>query len=71
MSTLQELIPAGVIVGDDVQKVFSYAKAHGFALPAANCTGTNTVNAALETAVEMNGPMIIQFSNGGAAFYAG
>jgi fructose-bisphosphate aldolase class II len=71
MSTLNDLVPAGVIVGDNVQKVFAYAKAHGFALPAANCTGTNTVNAALETAREMNSPMVIQFSNGGAAFYAG
>jgi fructose-bisphosphate aldolase class II len=64
-------MPAGVITGDDVQKVFAFAKEQGFALPAANCTGTNTVNAALETAREQNKPMIIQFSNGGAAFYAG
>lgn len=71
MSTLKDLVPVGVVVGDDVQKVFAYAKAHGFALPAVNCTGTNTVNAALETAREMNAPMVIQFSNGGAAFYAG
>lgn len=71
MSTLNDLVPAGVIVGDNVQKVFAFAKAHGFALPAANCTGTNTVNAALEIACEMNAPMVIQFSNGGAAFYAG
>lgn len=71
MSTLNDLVPAGVLTGDDVQKVFAYAKAHGFALPAVNCTGTNTVNAALETAAEMNMPIIIQFSNGGAAFYAG
>lgn len=71
MSTLNDLIPAGVIVGDDVQKTFAYAKANNFALPAANCTGTNTVNAALETAAELDAPMIIQFSNGGAAFYAG
>ena len=47
MSTLKDLMPAGVVVGDDVQKVFAYAKAHHFALPAANCTGTNTVNACL------------------------
>jgi len=71
MSGLENLVPKGVIVGDGVQKVFAYAKAHRFALPAANCTGTNSVNAALETASEMDTPMIIQFSNGGAAFYAG
>lgn len=71
MSALKDLVPAGVIVGDDVQKVFAYAKTHHFALPAANCTGTDTVNAALETAAELAAPMIIQFSNGGAIFYAG
>jgi fructose-bisphosphate aldolase, class II len=71
MSTLNDLVPAGVITGDNVQKVFAYAKANGFALPAVNCTGTNTVNAAMETAFELSAPIIIQFSNGGAAFYAG
>jgi fructose-bisphosphate aldolase class II len=71
MSTLHDLIPAGVVSGDNVQKVFAYAKANGFALPSANCTGTNTVNATLETAAEMDTPVIIQFSNGGATYYAG
>jgi fructose-bisphosphate aldolase class II len=71
MSNLNELVPPGVITGSDVQKVFAFAKSKGFALPAVNCTGTDTVNAALETAVEMQMPIIIQFSNGGAAFYAG
>ncbi len=71
MSTLKDLVPAGVVAGDDVQKVFAYAKAHGFALPAVNCTGTNNVNAAMEIARDMDMPIIIQFSNGGASFYAG
>src|SRR5512132_4444384 len=71
MSDFNNLVPPGVIAGDDVQKVFAYAKAHGCALPAANCTGTNTVNAALETARDLDAPMVIQFSNSGAAFYAG
>jgi fructose-bisphosphate aldolase class II len=71
MSMLNDIVPAGVITGDNVQKVFAYAKENGFALPAVNCTGTNTVNAAMETAAEMDAPIIIQFSNGGASFYAG
>lgn len=71
MSTLHELFPAGVIVGNQVQELFAFAKAGGFALPAVNCTGTNSVNAALETARDMDKPIIVQFSNGGAAFYAG
>jgi fructose-bisphosphate aldolase class II len=64
-------IPAGVVTGDTVQEIFAYAKANQFALPAANVTGTNTVNAVLETAKEINSPVIIQFSNGGASFFAG
>ncbi|GAB4495500.1 MAG: class II fructose-bisphosphate aldolase [Anaerolineales bacterium] len=71
MPTLKEQLAPGVITGADVQKVFAYAKEHRFALPAANVTGTNTVNAVLESAVAMNAPVIIQFSNGGAVFFAG
>ncbi|MES2730508.1 MAG: class II fructose-bisphosphate aldolase [Bacteroidota bacterium] len=62
---------AGVLHGDQVQNLFKYAKANHFALPAVNVTGTNTVNAVLETAKEVNSPVIIQFSNGGAQFFAG
>ena len=62
---------AGVLHGDEVQSLFQYAKANAFALPAVNVTGTNTVNAVLETAHEVNSPVIIQFSNGGAQFFAG
>ncbi|MGB5058069.1 MAG: class II fructose-bisphosphate aldolase [Candidatus Promineifilaceae bacterium] len=61
----------GVITGDQVQELFSYAKANQFAIPGVNVTGTNTVNTVLETAVQLNAPVIIQFSNGGAAFFAG
>lgn len=61
----------GVITGDGVQELFQYAKEHNFALPAVNVIGTNSVNAVLETAAEINAPMMIQFSNGGSVFYAG
>ena len=61
----------GVITGSDVQEVFALAKANGFALPAANCIGSNSMNAVMQTAVEMNAPVIIQFSNSGGAFVAG
>jgi len=64
-------VKAGVISGDDMQKVFEIAKSEGFAIPAINVVGTSSVNAALETAKELKSPIIIQFSNGGAAFYAG
>ena len=62
---------AGVLHGDEVQDLFQHAKANAFALPAVNVTGSNTVNAVLETAHEVNSPVIIQFSNGGAQFFAG
>ncbi len=64
-------IKSGVATGDEVQKIFSFAKEKGFALPAVNVTSTCTVNAVMETASMMNAPVIIQFSNGGAEFYAG
>lgn len=71
MPTLRERIPAGVVTGDQVQEIFAEAKAKQFALPAANTIGTNSVNGVLETAREVNAPVILQFSNGGAVFFAG
>ncbi|MDO5091657.1 MAG: class II fructose-bisphosphate aldolase [Cardiobacteriaceae bacterium] len=71
MSKLLDIVKPGVVTGDDVQKVFAYAKAHGFAIPAMNCVGSDSVNAALEAAAKVRAPVIIQFSNGGASFYAG
>ncbi|EGY29287.1 fructose-bisphosphate aldolase [Candidatus Regiella insecticola 5.15] len=71
MSKLLEQVKPGVITGSDVQKVFSHAKKNKFALPAVNCVGTDSINAVLETAAKVQAPVIIQFSNGGAAFIAG
>ncbi|WP_116105834.1 class II fructose-bisphosphate aldolase [Lewinella sp. IMCC34191] len=62
---------SGVLYGDEVTEVFNYAQANNFALPAVNVTSSSTVNAVLETAKEVNSPVIIQFSNGGAQFFAG
>lgn len=64
-------IKPGVATGDQVQEIFKLAKEKSFALPAVNVIGTNTMNAVMETAVELNAPVIIQFSNGGAQFNAG
>ena len=61
----------GVVSGDDLQALFAFAKANKFALPAVNVINTSTVNAILETAAEIKSPAILQFSNGGAQFYAG
>ena len=64
-------IPKGVITGRNVQKVYKLAKDKGFALPAVNVTGNNTINSVLETSSKLNSPVIIQFSNGGSQFNAG
>lgn len=64
-------IAPGVATGDDVKTIFRIARENQFALPAVNVVGTNSVNAVLETAREVNSPVIIQFSNGGGHFFAG
>lgn len=66
-----EKIEPGVVTGEDVKTLFNIAKSNQFALPAVNVVSTNSVNAVLEAAKVVNSPVIIQFSNGGAAFYAG
>ena len=58
----------GVLYGDTLLDFFTYAKEKEFALPAVNVTGTNTVNAVLETAREVKSAVMIQFSNSGAPF---
>jgi len=65
------IVKPGVLFGKDVQKVYDYAKETGFAIPAINVVGTDSVNAILEAAAKVNSPLIIQFSNGGASYYAG
>tara|TARA_B100000902_G_scaffold355329_1_gene368165 strand:- start:6 stop:1064 length:1059 start_codon:yes stop_codon:yes gene_type:complete len=60
-----------IISGDNTKKIFNLAKKNGFAIPAINVSGTNTINSVLETASELNSPVIIQFSNGGAKFLCG
>ena len=64
-------IKPGVATGRQVQEIFRYAKEKQFALPAVNVVGSNSINGVLETARDLNAPVIIQFSNGGACFNAG
>jgi fructose-bisphosphate aldolase class II len=68
---ISDFVKPGVVTGDDVQKIYEIAKANEFALPAVNVVGTDSINAVLEAAAKVNSPVIIQFSNGGASFYAG
>ena len=62
---------AGVLFGKELEALYNDAKDNQFALPAVNVTGTDTINAVLETAAKVNSPVMIQFSNGGAQFMAG
>ncbi|MBZ7995263.1 class II fructose-bisphosphate aldolase [Campylobacter canadensis] len=66
-----DFLKAGVVYGKDLEKLYAYAKENEFAIPAVNVVGTNSINAALSAAKEANSPIIIQFSNGGAAFFSG
>jgi len=71
MAKVLDIVSPGVLYGDDVQKLFKLAKEEGFALPAVNVVGTNSINAVMEVAKDVNSPIIIQLSNGGASYYAG
>jgi fructose-bisphosphate aldolase class II len=62
---------SGVIVGDDVRALFKYAQEKKFAIPAINVTSSSTVVASLEAARDAKSPIILQMSNGGAAYFAG
>jgi fructose-bisphosphate aldolase, class II len=64
-------LKAGVVTGNDYLALVRNCKAQGYALPAINITGTNTVNAAMEGAAKSNSDLIVQLSNGGAQFFAG
>ncbi len=68
---ISDKIKPGVVTGDDVQYIFKIAKQEKFAIPAINVIGSDSINAAMEAAKEVNSPIIIQFSNGGGAFFAG
>lgn len=62
---------SAVLGYQEAKKVFEHARANQYALPAVNVTGSNTINATLEAAKEVNSPVIIQFSNSGGAFFLG
>ena len=71
MDKISDVVKPGVVTGNDLQYIFKVAKANGFAIPAVNVVGSSTVNAVMEAAKNANAPVMIQFSNGGAAFNAG
>lgn len=66
-----DIVKAGVLFGEDVQKVYAHAKEVGFAIPAVNVVNSDSINGVLEAAAKVQSPVIIQFSNGGASYFAG
>jgi len=68
---ISEKIKPGVVTGSELNDIFQNAKDNQFALPAVNAVGTDSVNAIMEAAKVVNSPVVVQFSNGGAAFWAG
>jgi len=65
-----ELKP-GVVSGKEYAALIDHCKENGFALPAVNVAGTNSINAVMEAAAKNKSDIIVQLSNGGAQFYAG
>ncbi|AWK84876.1 class II fructose-bisphosphate aldolase [Azospirillum thermophilum] len=70
MATLSGLKP-GVVTGEEYRTLVAACQEGGYALPAVNVIGTNTINAVLEAAAKNRSDVIIQLSNGGARFFAG
>lgn len=68
---MKDVVKPGVVFGDDVQKIFEFAKKHKFALPAVNVVNTDSINAVLEAAAKVKSPVVIQLSHGGCGYFVG
>lgn len=71
MNSLANLVAPGVATGDAVTTLFQFAKQQGFAYPAVNVAGSNSINATLEAAKNIKSPVIVQLSYNGCAFFIG
>lgn len=71
MASLTDIVPPGVVTGDNLVKLLTHARENGYAIPAFNCTSSSTANCVMEAAMKANSPVMIQASNGGGSFYAG
>jgi fructose-bisphosphate aldolase class II len=69
--SIKERLKPGIVWGKDLEALYADAKERGYAIPAVNVVGTNSINAVLEAARDAHSPVIIQFSSGGAQFIAG
>lgn len=61
----------GVVWGAAYRTLVEACKKGGYALPAVNIVGTNSLNAVLEAAARNKSDVIVQLSNGGAQFMGG
>ena len=68
---MSRIFPADIATDNLITEIFQHTKENNYALPAVNVIGSSNVNATMKTAAKLNSPVIIQFSNGGAAFNAG
>ncbi len=64
-------IDKGVVTGSDLNQIYAIAKENNCAFPAVNVSSSSTLNSALAAAKTAQMPIIIQFSQGGAAFFLG
>jgi fructose-bisphosphate aldolase class II len=71
MASLNDLVPSGVVTGDDLLTLLEHARANSYAIPAVNCTSSSCANAVLEAARKAKSPVMIQCSNGGGQFLCG
>ena len=67
----ENTLKPGVVTGEGYKTLVKAAKDGGYALPAVNVVGTNSLNAVMEAAARAKSDIIIQLSNSGGAFYAG
>ena len=68
---LPKSVHPGVVTGQALKDLVNHAKETGYAIPAVNCVTSSSINACLEAAKKINSPIVIQFSGGGAQFFAG
>lgn len=66
-----DIVKAGVISGDELNKIYDYAKAEGFAIPAVNVVGTDSINAVLEAAKKLTLQLLSSFQMVGQNFMQG
>jgi len=68
---LPDSVHPGVVTGKCLKSLLNWAKENKIAIPAVNCISSSSINACLEAARANGAPIMIQFSAGGAQFYAG